>query len=121
MQYSEKMMDHCENPRNVGKLDENDKSVGTGSIGSPACGDMMKVWIKVNKKQDRIKKMKWQTFGCGSAIAATSILSVIISEKGGMKLDKALKIKPQDITKKLGGLPIDRLLISSLKGYKWLT
>ena len=69
------------------------------------CGDMMKVWIKINRKKDRIKEMKWSTFGCASAIAATSMLSVMVSEKGGMKINDALKIKPQDIVKRLGDLP----------------
>jgi NifU-like protein involved in Fe-S cluster formation/bacterioferritin-associated ferredoxin len=69
------------------------------------CGDMMKVWIKVDKKNDRIKKLKWSTFGCASAIASTSMLSVIVTEKGGMKIEDALKIKPQDIVKRLGDLP----------------
>jgi len=83
-------------------------------VGSPACGDMMKIWIKVDKKTDKIKKMKWQTFGCGSAIAATSMLSVMVSEKGGMKIDKALAIKPQNITKRLGDLPTRKIHCSVL-------
>ncbi len=85
---------------------------GLGMVGSPACGDMMKVWIKV--KEDKIKEMKWQTFGCGSAIAATSILSVMATENGGMELNEALYIKPQDITTRLGGLPIRKFHCSVL-------
>lgn len=83
------------------------------------CGDIMRVWLKINSKTDRIKEFKWRTFGCASAIAATSMLSVMATEKGGMKLDKAINIKPQDITKRLGGLP-DRKIHCSVLGDKAL-
>ncbi|MCD4760310.1 iron-sulfur cluster assembly scaffold protein [bacterium] len=113
--YSDAVKEHFFHPKNLvinaAKIKGYD---GLGMVGSPACGDMMKIWIWVNKKQDKIKKMKWQTFGCGSAIAATSILSVMIAEKGGMKIDKALKIRPQDITKRLGDLPIRKIHCSVL-------
>ncbi len=113
--YSQTIKNHFFKPRNL-VLDA--KSVknfdGLGMVGSPACGDMMKIWIWVDKKTDKIKKMKWQTFGCGSAIASTSMLSVMVSEKGGMKIDKALKIKPQQITKRLGGLPMRKFHCSVL-------
>lgn len=78
------------------------------------CGDMMKVWIKVDKKTDKVKEFKWQTFGCASAIASTSMLSVMVSEKGGMKIEEALKIKPQEIVKRLGDLPARKFHCSVL-------
>lgn len=90
-----------------------------GIVGSPACGDVMRIWLKINSKKDKIVQCKWRTFGCASAIAATSMLSVMVSEKGGMKLDQALKITPQDIMKRLGGLP-DRKIHCSVLGDKAL-
>lgn len=106
--YSQSVKSHFFHPENlvedIKKFDES-KYDGVGVVGSPACGDMMKLWIKVDQKNDRIKDCKWQTFGCASAIASTSILSVMVTEKGGMKIDKALKLKPQDILARLGGLP----------------
>lgn len=113
--YTDIVKDHFFRPQNLvtdaSKMKGYD---GLGMVGSPACGDMMKIWIKVDKKTDKIKDMKWQTFGCGSAIAATSMLSVMVSEKGGMKIDKALAIKPQDITKRLGDLPTRKIHCSVL-------
>ena len=79
----------------------------------------MRVWLKIDAKKDKIKEFKWRTFGCASAIASTSMLSVMVIEKGGMKIDKALKIKPQDIMKRLGGLP-DRKIHCSVLGDKAL-
>lgn len=114
--YSDKVKEHFFSPKNFlqtgdeKKLDFN----GVGMVGSPACGDMMKFWIKVDLKMDRIKLCKWQTFGCASAIASTSMLSVMVTEKSGMKADKALKIKPQDILKRLGGLPNNKIHCSVL-------
>jgi len=118
--YSDIVKEHFFNPKNI--LCKNKKTYhadGVGFVGSPACGDMMKMWIKVNSKTDRIKDCKWQTFGCASAIGSTSILSVMITEKGGMKLDDALKLTPQDILKRLGGLP-DRKIHCSVLGDKAL-
>lgn len=113
--YTDTVKEHFFKPRNLvtdaTKLKDYD---GLGMVGSPACGDMMKIWIWVDKKTDKVTKMKWQTFGCGSAIAATSMLSVMVSEKGGMKIDKALDIKPQDITKRLGDLPTRKIHCSVL-------
>ncbi|NQU98146.1 iron-sulfur cluster assembly scaffold protein [Candidatus Woesearchaeota archaeon] len=106
--YTDVVKKHFFNPKNLFKTEkeaENYKADGVGIVGSPACGDMMKMWIKVDPKTERIKDCKWQTFGCASAIASTSMLSVMITEKGGMKLDKALQIKPQDIVKRLVDLP----------------
>ena len=113
--YSKTIKDHFFHPRNLVHKAEDVKDYnGLGMVGSPACGDMMKIWIKVDKKTDKIKKMKWQTFGCGSAISATSMLSVMISENGGMKIADALKIKAQDITERLGGLPVRKIHCSVL-------
>lgn len=105
--YSEKVKEHFFHPKNFMKAGEEKKikANGLGMIGSPACGDVMRIWLVINPKTERIKKFKWQTFGCASAIASTSMLSVMTTEKGGKKIEKALKIKPQDIIKRLGGLP----------------
>ena len=118
--YSKIVRSHFFKPRNL--LWENPKEAkydAEGIVGSPACGDVMRVWINVNQKKDKITAFKWRTFGCASAIAATSMLSVIITEKGGMKIDKALEIRPQDIMKRLGGLP-DRKIHCSVLGDKAL-
>jgi len=113
--YTDIVKDHFFHPKNLVTDTSTMKGYdGLGMVGSPACGDMMKIWIKVNKKTDRIKEMKWQTFGCGSAIAATSMLSVMVSENGGMKIDEALAIKPQDITNRLGDLPTRKIHCSVL-------
>mgnify|MGYP000385399874 FL=1 len=87
---------------------------GVGLVGSPACGDMMKIWIKVDKEKNKIIDMKWQTFGCASAIGSTSILSVMVTENGGIDLEKARQIKPQDIIDRLGGLPNKKVHCSVL-------
>jgi NifU-like protein involved in Fe-S cluster formation/bacterioferritin-associated ferredoxin len=94
--------------------EEKYKADGLGMVGSPACGDMMKMWIKVDKKTERITECKWKTFGCGSAIASTSMLSVIVTERGGMKLEDARKLRPQDILERLGGLPARKIHCSVL-------
>lgn len=113
--YSQTLKKHFFHPKNLvidaSKVKNYD---GLGMVGSPACGDMMKVWIKVNRAKDKITSMKWQTFGCGSAIGATSMLSVIVTEKGGLPINKALEIKPQDISKRLGGLPTRKIHCSVL-------
>ena len=106
--YTKTVKDHFFKPKNIFKTKAEAakyKADGVGVVGSPACGDVMRMWIKIDKEKDRITDCRWMTFGCASAIASTSMLSVIITEKGGMKLDKALKIKPQDIVKRLGNLP----------------
>ena len=69
MAYSEKVIDHAENPRNVGTLDKEDPNVGTGLVGAPACGDVMRVWLNIDPKRDTITEFKWRTFGCASASA----------------------------------------------------
>jgi len=106
--YTDVVKDHFFNPRNIFKTQkeiEDYKPDGVGMVGSPACGDMMKMWIKVDTASDNITECKWQTFGCGSAIASTSMLSVMLTENGGMKIDQALQLKPQDIVKRLIDLP----------------
>ncbi|MCR4323523.1 MAG: iron-sulfur cluster assembly scaffold protein [Nanoarchaeota archaeon] len=108
--YNDIVKKHFFNPKNFLKDEAAAKEYGktasgVGQVGSPACGDMMKMWIKVDKKGNKIKECKWQTFGCASAIGSTSMLSVMVTEKGGMKIEDALKIKPQDIANRLKGLP----------------
>jgi NifU-like protein involved in Fe-S cluster formation/bacterioferritin-associated ferredoxin len=118
--YTKQVREHFFKPRNL--LLEDPKKAeydAEGVVGSPACGDVMRIWLKIDGKNDRIKKMYWRTFGCASAIASTSMLSVMVSEKSGMKIDKALDIKPQDILKRLGGLP-DRKIHCSVLGDKAL-
>jgi nitrogen fixation NifU-like protein len=115
--YTDTVKEHFFNPKNILKTEKEVKSYkpdGTGMVGSPACGDMMRIWIKVDGKSDRIRECKFQTFGCASAIASTSVLTVMVTEKGGMKIDDALKIKPQDIVKRLGDLPTRKFHCSVL-------
>ncbi len=113
--YSNIVKDHFFNPRNLLlKNPKKNEFDAEGEVGSPACGDVMKMWIKIDKKKDKIINLKWRTFGCGSAIAATSMFSVMVTEKSGMKIDKALKIRPQNIIKRLGGLPERKIHCSVL-------
>ncbi len=97
MSYSEKVIDHYENPRNVGKLDDSDDSVGTGMVGAPACGDVMRLQIQVNNN-GVIEDAKFKTYGCGSAIASSSLLTEWVK---GKKLDEAAAIKNTDIANEL--------------------
>ena len=85
-----------------------------GIVGSPACGDQMKMWLKIDKKTERVKKLKWRTFGCASAIASTSAFSEMVTENNGMTIEEALKIKPQRIMERLGGLPNRKIHCSVL-------
>ena len=101
MAYSEKVLDHYDNPRNVGKMDINDKSVGTGMVGAPACGDVMKLQIKVNGGV--IEDAKFKTYGCGSAIASSSLLTEWVK---GKTLDEARAIKNIDIVEELSLPPV---------------
>ncbi|MEM9243908.1 MAG: Fe-S cluster assembly scaffold IscU [Pseudomonadota bacterium] len=101
MAYSEKVIDHFENPRNVGSLDENDPNVGTGMVGAPACGDVMKLQIKV--EEGRIVDAKYKTFGCGSAIASSSLAT---EQLKGMSLEQAQQIKNMDIVEELSLPPV---------------
>lgn len=135
--YTQTVRDHFFNPRNL--LSPEDEASykydGVGEVGSPACGDVMKVWIRVKPvytksasgktdaklgtrkldlKKSRITDLKWQTFGCGSAISSTSMMSVMVTENGGMSIDQALKLKAMDINARLGGLPSIKLHCSVL-------
>jgi len=101
MAYSEKVIDHYENPRNVGKMDMSDKSVGTGMVGAPACGDVMKLQIKV--EGGVIEDAKFKTYGCGSAIASSSLLTEWVK---GKTLDEARAIKNIDIVEELSLPPV---------------
>ena len=113
--YSDTVKDHFFRPKNLlmRKAEEGEFDA-EGVVGSPACGDSMWIGIKVDNEADRITELKWRTFGCGSAIASTSMFSVMITEDGGMKIDEALKIKPQNIMERLGGLPNRKIHCSVL-------
>ncbi|MFH1078325.1 MAG: iron-sulfur cluster assembly scaffold protein [Patescibacteria group bacterium] len=103
--YSDTVKDYFFHPRNFMEDESAAGDMAVGMVGSPACGDVMKVWIRVDPATKRISDMKWKTFGCASAIASTSILSVMVTEDGGMTLEDAGKLRPQDILARLGGLP----------------
>lgn len=102
MAYSDKVMDHYENPRNVGSFDKGDTTVGTGMVGAPACGDVMKLQIKVNE-QGVIEDARFKTYGCGSAIASSSLLTEWVKNK---TLEEALEIKNTDIAEELALPPV---------------
>jgi len=102
MTYSDKVLDHYEHPRNVGSLDKADPSVGTGIVGAPECGDVMKLQIKVNE-QGVIEDAKFKTFGCGSAIASSSLATEWVK---GKTVDEALKIRNTDIVQELSLPPV---------------
>ena len=102
MAYSDKVLDHYENPRNVGTLNKDDSSVGTGMVGAPACGDVMKLQIKVGD-DGIITDAKFKTYGCGSAIASSSLLTEWVK---GQSVDEALKIKNSDIAEELALPPV---------------
>jgi nitrogen fixation NifU-like protein len=102
MAYSEKVLDHYENPRNVGSFDKEDLQVGTGMVGAPACGDVMKLQIKVNDN-GIIEDARFKTYGCGSAIASSSLLTEWVK---GKSLDEARKIKNTDIADELALPPV---------------
>ncbi|RZD31605.1 MAG: iron-sulfur cluster assembly scaffold protein [uncultured DHVE6 group euryarchaeote] len=117
--YTDEVRDHFFNPKNILKTqkeasDYDAVSDGVGEVGSPACGDMMKIWIKVDSDSDKIKECKWQTFGCASAIASTSIMSEMVIENGGMTITQALELKPHDIVERLHGLPARKFHCSVL-------
>jgi len=104
--YSEKVMDHFQNPRNMGEMKNPD---GVGRVGNPVCGDLMEMYIKVNG--DRIEDVKFRTFGCGAAIATSSMITVMAK---GKTLEEALKITKQDVASELGGLPPIKMHCSNL-------
>lgn len=103
MAYSDKVVDHYENPRNVGKFDNGDEDVGTGMVGAPACGDVMKLQIKVNPATGKIEDAKFKTYGCGSAIASSSLVTEWVK---GKTLDEALTIKNTQIAEELALPPV---------------
>lgn len=102
MAYSDKLMDHYENPRNVGSFEKTDTAVGTGMVGAPACGDVMKLQIKVNE-QGVIEDARFKTYGCGSAIASSSLLTEWVK---GKTLDEAAQIKNIQIAEELALPPV---------------
>ncbi len=102
MPYSEKLIDHYENPRNVGTLDQGDENVGTGMVGAPACGDVMRLQIKVNK-EGVIEDAKFKTYGCGSAIASSSLVTEWVK---GKKIEDAAKISNAEIAEELALPPV---------------
>lgn len=108
--YSEKVLDHFRNPRNVGELEDTD-DVGIGKVGNPVCGDLMWVFIKVDSETDTITDIKFKTFGCGSAIATSSMTTEMAL---GKTLDVALKITRDDVATELDGLPPRKMHCSNL-------
>jgi len=103
MAYSESVLDHYENPRNVGSFDKNDPTVGTGLVGAPACGDVLKLQIKVNKETGIIEDARFKTYGCGSAIASSSLVTEWVK---GRTLDQAMEIKNTEIAQELALPPV---------------
>ena len=103
MAYSDKVIDHYENPRNVGSLDKKSQDVGTGMVGAPECGDVMKLQVKVNAETGIIEDAKFKTFGCGSAIASSSLATEWLK---GKTVDQALDIKNTDIVNELALPPV---------------
>jgi len=103
MAYSDKVVEHYENPRNVGSFDKGDDTVGTGMVGAPACGDVMKLQIKVNPATGLIEDAKFKTYGCGSAIASSSLVTEWVK---GKSLDEALAIKNTHIAQELALPPV---------------
>ncbi len=103
MAYSDKVLDHYNNPRNVGSLDKNSPDVGTGMVGAPECGDVMKLQVKVNADTGVIEDAKFKTFGCGSAIASSSLATEWLR---GKTVDQALEIKNTDIVSELSLPPV---------------
>jgi nitrogen fixation NifU-like protein len=103
MAYSEKVIDHYNNPRNVGTLDKNSKNVGTGLVGAPECGDVMRLQIEVDQETGIIKEAKFKTFGCGSAIASSSLATEWLK---GKTIEQALEIDNMDIVEELSLPPV---------------
>ena len=103
MAYSDKVIDHYENPRNVGSFDKGDETVGTGMVGAPACGDVMKLQIKVDPATGLIQDARFKTYGCGSAIASSSLVTEWVK---GKTLDQAMTIKNSQIAEELALPPV---------------
>jgi nitrogen fixation NifU-like protein len=103
MAYSEKVIDHYENPRNVGTLDKEDPAVGTGLVGAPACGDVMRLQIRVNPETEVVEDAKFKTFGCGSAIASSSLVTEWVK---GKTIDEVMQLKNSQIVEELNLPPV---------------
>ena len=103
MAYSDKVLDHYNHPRNVGSMDKDDPTVGTGMVGAPECGDVMKLQLKVNPETGVIEDAKFKTFGCGSAIASSSLVTEWVK---GMSIDQALAVKNTSIAEELSLPPV---------------
>src|SRR5499427_2224572 len=103
MAYSDKVIDHYNNPRNVGSMDKSSTDVGTGLVGAPECGDVMKLQIKVNRDTNVIEDAKFKTFGCGSAIASSSLVTEWVK---GMTIDQAMELKNSQIAEELNLPPV---------------
>ncbi|MBI4438247.1 iron-sulfur cluster assembly scaffold protein [Candidatus Uhrbacteria bacterium] len=113
--YTDVVKDHFFHPRNFMVEDAREGDYNAiGKVGSPACGDELRVWMKVDPESEHIQDFRWKTFGCGSAIASTSMASVMVTEGGGMTLEAARALKPQDIMDRLGGLPARKFHCSVL-------
>ena len=108
-EYSEKIMDHFRNPRNVGILEG--ENIAMGRVGNPVCGDLMEIYIKVDKETDTIEDIKFKTFGCGPAVASSSMITEMAK---GKTLDEALNITRQDVADELDGLPSIKMHCSNL-------
>lgn len=108
MAYSNKVLDHYENPRNVGSFDKDDPTVGTGLVGAPACGDVLKLQLKIDPDTETIVDAKWKTYGCGSAIASSSLVSEMVK---GMTLDQASEIKNSAIAEELALPPVKSIAL----------
>ena len=123
MAYSEKVLDHFKNPKNVGTMDKNDLSVGTGLVGAPECGDVMRLQIKVDSASGKIEDAKFKTFGCGSAIASSSLATEWLK---GKTLNEAMTIDNMDIVEELALPPVkihcsvlaEDAIKSAIKDYK---
>jgi nitrogen fixation NifU-like protein len=103
MAYSDQVLQHYENPKNVGKFDANESNVGTGLVGAPACGDVLRLQLKIDPDTDIIIDARFKTYGCGSAIASSSLVSEMVK---GLTLDEAGKIKNSDIAEELSLPPV---------------
>lgn len=114
--YNDTVKEHFFNPQNCLTNDSEFEADGYGVVGSATCGDMMAVWINVNEDTQTISDCKWKTFGCPSAVASTSMMSVMVTENGGMTLSKAKRITPEAIITRLIGLP-DRKYHCSVLGH----
>ena len=108
--YHEKVISHYENPRNVGSMNKGDEDVGTGLVGAPACGDVMKLQIRVDPSNNTISDVKFKTFGCGSAIASSSYLTELVR---GMTLEEAGRVRNTEIAKELCLPPVKRMLYTT--------